>query len=314
MAKYNVKSIKYKVGMKGAMGKLYKFYILHLTSYIRTKAHPGQALILILLVMAISLTLGVSVASRAITTLKQISFSGQSAEALAFAEAGAEEALKCLADGSCAIPSDPPAVDLDGNGTLDYDYRITALAGAVVDDFPPLPRDETIELSLNGYPSGTPIYISWVNVANSPETSSPAAFEVATIYQEGSGYKVLRYAYDPDPLRRSENGFTGPPDLLTGSFLVNGVTYRYQVSVSVSVPFTPIALRVRPLYSATASSFAFSAAAGNNLPTTGGRIESTGSSGSVQRKIEIVRINPGLPELFDFAIFSGSEIWSLNKP
>lgn len=278
------------------------------------KFRSGQALILILLVMAISLTLGVSVASRAITTLKQISFSGQSAQALAFAEAGAEEALKCLADGSCAIPSDPPAVDLDGDGTLDYDYRITALAGAVVDDFPPLPRDETIELSLNGYPSGTRIYISWVNVANSPETSDPAAFEVAAIYQEPGGYKVSRYAYDPDVSRASSNGFFTPCTgnfSCPGSFSINGVTYRYRVTLTV--PFTPIAFRVRPLYSATASTFAFSAAAGNNLPTTGARIESTGSSGSVQRKIEVVRINPGLPALFDFAVFSGSGTIPLKK-
>ncbi len=112
-----------------------------------TKEKRGQALILILLVMAVSLTLGVSVASRSIATLKQVSFSAQSAQALAFAEAGAEEALKCLDDGSCTIPSDPPAVDLTGDGTNDFDYRIAALGGAVLDVFPPLPRDETLELN-----------------------------------------------------------------------------------------------------------------------------------------------------------------------
>src|SRR3990172_4794354 len=206
------------------------------------KVKKGQALILILLVMAISLTLGVSVASRSITTLKQVSFSAQSAQALAFAEGGIEEALKCLDDGSCAVPSDPAAVDL------------------------------------------------------------------AAIYLEAGVYKVLRYAYDPDASRASENGFFTP---FTGGFSVNGVTYAYRVSISV--PFTPIALRIRPLYSTTASSFVFSAETGRTLPTTGSRIESTGTSGSVQRKIEVLRTNSSLSELFDFALFSGSETSPLSK-
>src|SRR3970040_1994538 len=109
------------------------------------KVKKGQALILILLVMAISLTLGVSVASRSIATLRQVSFSAQSAQALAFAEAGVEEALKCLDERSCGIPFDPGPVDLTGDGTDDFDYRITALGGPVLDAFPPLSRDETIE-------------------------------------------------------------------------------------------------------------------------------------------------------------------------
>ena len=272
------------------------------------KVKKGQALILILLVMAISLTLGVSVASRSITTLKQVSFSAQSAQALAFAEGGIEEALKCLDDGSCAVPSDPPAADLTGDGTNDFDYRITALGGAVFDAFPPLSRDETIELSLSGYPSNTPMYISWVNTAKPSEVADPAAVEFAAIYQEAGVYKVLRYAYDPDASRASENGFFTP---FTGSFSVNGVIYKYRVSISV--PFTPIAIRIRPLYSTTASSFVFSAETGRTLPTTGSRIESTGTSGSVQRKIEVLRTNSSLSELFDFALFSGSETSPLSK-
>ncbi|MEX0587549.1 MAG: hypothetical protein WDZ67_01490 [Patescibacteria group bacterium] len=268
----------------------------------------GQALILILLVMAVSLTLGVSVASRSIATLKQVSFSAQSAQALAFAEGGAEEALKCLDDGSCSAPYDPAAVDLTGDGTNDFDYRITALGGAVLDAFPALSRDQTIELSLSGYPSGTPVYISWVNTANSSEVSDPAAVEIAAIYNEAGTYKVLRYAYDPVAARQSENSFFTP---FTGPFSVNGVNYQYRVSISV--PFTPVAIRIRPLYSATASTFVFSAEVGRTLPTTGARIESSGFSGSVIRKVEVLRTNNALSELFDFAIFSGSETSPLSK-
>lgn len=288
--------------------KSHNFYFLPFTSNLRASSRSGQALILILLVMAVSLTLGVSVASRSIATLRQVSFSVQSAQALAFAEAGTEEALKCLNDGSCSAPYDPAAVDLTGDGTNDFDYRITALGGAVLDSFPALSRDETIELNLVGYPSSTPVYISWVNTANASELADPAAVEIAAIYQEAGTYKILRYAYDPDASRAAENGFFTP---FTGSFNVNGITYRYRFSISV--PFTPIAFRVRPLYSTTASTFVFSAEAGRSLPTTGERIESSGFSGSVIRKIEVLRTSPSLSELFDFAIFSGSETSPLSK-
>lgn len=272
------------------------------------KIRAGQALILILLVMGVSLTLGVSVASRTITTIRQVSYSVQSAQALAFAEAGVEEAQKCLNDGSCTAPYDPAAVDLNEDGTSDFDYVITALGGGVLDAFPALVRDETIEISLSGYPANTPIYVSWVNAANGAETADPAAVEITLIYREAGVYKISRYAYDPDGTRRAENSFFTP---FTGSFNVNGVTYQYRVSVSV--PFAPIAMRIRPLYSSTSSTFVFSAETGRTFPSQGARVESIGVSGKVKRKIEVLRTEPALSELFDFAIFSGSETSPLSK-
>jgi len=268
----------------------------------------GQALILILLVMAVSLTLGVSAAARSVATLRQVSFSAQSAQALAFAEAGVEEALKCLSDGSCSAPYDPAAFDLTGDGTADFDYNISALGGSVLDALPPLARDETIELSLSGYSANTPLYISWVNTANSAEVADPAAVEVTVIYNDSGTYKLSRYAYDPDGTRRGQNGFLSPT---VGSFSVNGVAYRYRVSVSA--PFTPVALRVRPLYSATSSTFVFSAEIGQTFPLEGARIESTGFSGSVKREIRAIRTNPALSEIFDYGVFSGSESSPLSK-
>lgn len=302
VAKYNVKGVKYKVETRDTMVKLL------MKSYSRIEVHSGQALILILLVMAVSLTLGVSVASRTITTIRQVSFSAQSAQALAFAEAGVEEALKCLDDGSCSAPYDPAAVDLTGDGTVDFDYRVTALGGGVLDSFPALARDETIEISLSGYPANTPIYVSWVNTANEKETTDPAAVEIALVYQEAGVYRISRSAYDPDGTRRAGNNFFTP---FTGSFNVNGVIYRYRVSVSV--PSAPIAMRVRPLYSSTPSTFVFSAETGRAFPSQGARVESIGFSGAVRRKVEVLRADPALSELFDFAIFSGSETSPLSK-
>lgn len=277
-----------------------KFYILHKTSDMPTR--PGQAFILILLVMSIALTLGVSVASRSIAALRQISFSAQSAKALAFAEAGAEEALKCLADGSCSIPYNPPAFDLDGDGQDDFDYQITALDG---DSLPRVGRDTTLEVDLNGYSPAASIVVCWSDVNVSAEQDT--AMAIAFVRLDAGSYTIQRWSYDPVATRRADNGFLAPS---VGS-LVGCSGYRYGVSIP---PFsgTPVAMRLRPLYSGPVS-LAVKKAVGANLPSQGSRIESAGFSGKVRRKVEVARTNPALSEIFDFVLFSGSESSPLTK-
>lgn len=269
----------------------------------------GQALLLILLVMAVALTIGVAVSSRAILTLRQITFSAQSVQALASAEAGLEDVLKCLNDGTCTAPYDPPAVDLNGDGSNDFDYVAKTVGGTdVFADLPPLARDKVAQVSLDGYPAATSVFVSWVKSNNQPEVDNPTALEISLIYLEEGTYKLARFAYDPDPIRRSANKFLAPGSL---GYIVGGTTYSYQVSIAA--PAAPKLLRLRALYSKIPSSFAVSAAAGNNLPSQGVEIESTGFSGQVIRKVKAVYTAPALSELFDFVIFSGSDTKPLQK-
>lgn len=278
----------------------------------------GQALIIILLVMAISLTLGVSVASRSISTLRQITFSAQSAKALAFAEAGAEEALKCLSDESCSAFYDPPAVDITGDGNNDFDYQITVLGQATVfDDLPPIDRDSTIELNLVGYPRFTEVSIYFVDRASSDQMAADPGLEVSLIYCNDDGatcttgnYKLQRSAFDTDSGRSN-----GIPKLVLGSYSVGGTTYGYRVIITTPMGGSkyPTAMRLRLLYATEPISMAAATAGGAIFPTQGAKIESTGFSGQVKRKVEIVRLNPALSELFDFALFSGSDSSPLSR-
>lgn len=275
----------------------------------------GQALIIILLVMAISLTLGVSVASRSIATLRQISFSAQSAKALAFAEAGAEEALKCLSDGSCSAPYDPSPIDLDGGGD-DFDYQISVLGqSSVFDELPPIERDKTVEVDLGGYPLSTLIDIYWVDRSVSGQVNAGSAIEISLIYCDDDGptcttknYKGLRKAYDTVAGR-----INGVPKVTLGSYSVGGTTYGYRASVRPPIGKYPLVMRLRLLYSTEAVSLAVRAAGGALIPSQGAKVESIGFSGKVKRKVEIIRTDPALSELFDFAIFSGSDSASLSR-
>jgi len=254
------------------------------------KVRTGQALILILLVMAVSLTLGVSVASRSITALRQVSFSGQSAQALAFAEAGAEEALLCLdGGGACSGGS----IDLDGGGD-DVTYTITPLSST---DLPKVDRDSTIELALSRF-GGAAVTVCWSLTSVSSEAN--AALTVAYVRLSGGNYLISRYSYDPDGARRAQNNFSNPSP---GSGSCAG--YRYMATIPT--PATQQILRLRPLYVGPI------AIAVPGLPSQGSKITSTGFSGRVIRKIEVIRTGSALSEIFDYVMFSGSESSSLVK-
>ena len=276
----------------------------------------GQALIIVLLVMAISLTLGVSVASRSISTLRQISFSAQSAKALAFAEAGVEEALKCLNDGSCPLDYDPPSVDLDGDGEKDFDYQISVLGlSSVFDELPPIERDKTIEVDLGGYPRDTLIHIFWVDRSISSQVNASSAIKASLIYCDDNGptcttknYKVLQKAYDT--VAERDNGIS---KVTLGSYKADGKTYGYRVSVKPPPFKYPLVMRLRFLYSTGVVSLAVQGAGGAVLPSQGAKVESVGFSGQVKRKVEVIRTDPALSTLFDFAILSGSDSASLSR-
>jgi len=286
----------------------------------------GQALIIMIMVMAVSLTLGVAISSRVVTTLRQISYSAQSAEALALAEAGAEDGLKRIKDNSsqpCPGPASPPCSFSDvplGNGT--YSYTIDSLAAsAVFDKLSPISRDKAVQIDLNGYPAGTSIYVHWVD-KNNPTENNPCvsptldtdcpAMEVSIVYLEGGSYKLLRYAWDPRPTRGANDPNFFTPGSLGYTPLPGGITYRYRASLSAPAGTTPKLLRLRALYTAVPNSFAISAGAGT-LPSQGVKIISTGYVGRIQRKVEAIRSQPALSELFDFVLFSGSQSVPLSK-
>lgn len=273
------------------------------------KGRGGQALLLILLAMSVALVLGVAISSRVITALHQTSLSAQSAQALTFAESGLEEALKCLKDKTCSAPYSPPAKDIDGDGVADFSYTVTTAGNSpVFSDLSPLQRDKAVQIALTGYPAATSIFVSWVSTSSASEKANPMALEVSLIYQESGTYKLTRFSYDPDGVRKSQNNFLAPGAL---GYNVGGTNYQYQISISA--PATPVMLRLRPLYSAVNNSFAVSAAVGNNIPSQGAIIESTGYSRGVVRKVRSIFASPALSQNFDFVLFSGSQTSPLTR-
>ncbi len=267
------------------------------------RPRSGQAIITLVMVVAVSLVVGVAVSSRVVTTLRQVSFAEQSAKALALAEAGAEDALLLIKDQpSLALPHSSGDVTVeDGH----FNYTISALGqGTAFDDLSPLEREKAAQVNLDGY-GGNSVNVYWVNSDDSGEMGdNRAALEISLVYQDGVEYKLKRDAYDPiqELGRGLTNKFLAPTE--EGPFGVAGVNYQYRVSVSFPpAPAVVKLLRVRAIYSGT--SFAVSGT--SNLPRQGVLVESTGYYADIRRKIEVVRTDPALSELFDFVYFSGSQ-------
>lgn len=263
------------------------------------RSRPSQALITLVMVMAVSLVIGVAISTRVVTTLRQISYSEQSAKALSFAESGAEQALQRL-KGECVAPytdlskCGPFEVDLDGDGVRDFSYRISEMGGTdTFDGF--TERDKAVQVDLEGYNGSVSVY--WVDGDRSEETTpAKAAMEISVVYRDPATgpYKLWRGAYDPEVLRASGNRFLST---FVGG-VIDGVNYQHRVSITL--PNNSKILRLRPIYNGTS----FAVVGSAPLPSQGELIESTGYYGEIQRKVEVVRADPALSELFDFVIFS----------
>ena len=168
----------------------------------------GQVLLLVVLVMVVSLTVGLSVASRSVVNVRTSSEEVDTQKALAAAEAGIEQILQS----TDITPRSGELLE-----TTNFTTSVTEVGGLDSADEPFILNGGSLVLSggdgidvwlvdhnnENGDPeynsswSGTLLSIYW---GNSNVDCSNAAVEIAVIEQESAltpPFKLTRYAYDP---------------------------------------------------------------------------------------------------------------------
>lgn len=279
----------------------------------------GQALIIILLVLAVASTIVLSLISRTTTDIAITTKEKEASRAFSAAEAGVEEALV----------GGPSSGTLPGGET--YQVQVGAVAEGATDF--PIPQKllagETLPvwfvshaddgtLTCSGKPcfAGSTIKLCWGDEGTDPNSSTAPALEVAVLYAATPGnygtIRVARTPYDPNSARRSSNNFSAPD---TGSCTISGVNYAFGKNVNFSDLGIPSSVyntanglqtaRLRLFYN-TDSSHSVGVNVGNPLPAQGTRIESTGLAEQSTRKVEVFELYPDLPPIFDFAVFGGS--------
>jgi Tfp pilus assembly protein PilX len=265
--------------------------------YFLLKNQSGQALLVIVLVMVVALTIGLSVVSRTITNLRNTRDQASSQKALSAAEAGVEQAIK---NGVAGVP-----IAGSYSGNTSYTTTIGQVLGTT--------------LLLNGgnaVPKSDAVYVWLYDATGSPPATGPwsgsltvywgdnsgdcnnAALEISIISGSKANPAMSRYGVDPCSTRASTNHFTNVSSSVNPPISGVSLNYKYTIPVTITNGFL---IRVDPIYANAFIGVTGSVA----LPSQGKTITSTGTSDvTTKRKVTVYQGYPEIPvEFFPYTLF-----------
>lgn len=258
----------------------------------------GQALLIILLIMAVALTIGLSVVSRSITDIRISQQTEEAARAYSAAEAGIEESLYSGTGGSAVLEtgaSYQTAVSGVAEGASEFVFPQEVSTNEIATLFL-AQHDASGNLVESAYYTAQTLDVCW---------EGNTALETTVYYKTAVGaYQAARGAWDPNPGRRSTNSFAEPDG---GSCL--GLSNKKTLNfVTMGAQPTLLFLRFRLFYGNAKVGVKTPGGSGGVLPSQGNKIESLGEAGEAKRKVAVVRFHPAPPEIFDFALYSGGTL------
>lgn len=290
------------------------------------KSSRGQIIVLFLLVLVVGLAIVLSVASRTVTDIRITTTSDESSRAYFAAEAAIEEALKKVSSSSVgdifsldfsSLNNSTATVEIkagDSDTTFVYPTEIEKDGVAQIALMHPFSPPTQANLKAGTWVGGIPKSLTFFWVG-------PAAIEVSVVYatEVGGGDYVIAGPSSIskqifDPLGRvslcfglpfAENFQTTGFSFDTDRRATLNISGSSETCTSLKQPsgtVKPVLARVRTLYNGSPL-----AVKGNYpLPPQGFTIDSSGQTPSgVTRRIEVTRLYPSVPSLFDYVLFSG---------
>ena len=286
----------------------------------------GQALLIVLLSMAVILTVVLSIISRSVTDISLTTYSEEALRAFSAAEAGIERALIVGSDVSETVGDASFTADVSGlaEGSANFNYPVDIYSGESIYVWFVSHNPTTNLLTCSGQPcfTGTGIEICWANAGTAPDNASPAIeatffydlTQASTVSSNFANARITRRAYDANAGRRAVNNFLAG---YTTGCSVGGTSYAFTSGTLALTGFpcyaTPgcvLGIRIRSLYNSVLAQPVGVNVTGGLLPAQGRLIESTGTttSQSSVRKIEAYRTYGGPAPIFDAAVFSEQTI------
>jgi Tfp pilus assembly protein PilX len=257
------------------------------------KQSAGQAVLMVLLVAAIALGLGLSIISQSTTDIRISQQEQESARAFNAAEAGIETALKSISSVTLGEPQ-----SLQVGNDIDVEYTVTGtenLEGT-------FNENATAQVVLNGVDNT--LTVEWVDSGSAQENpgncggvSAASGLTAASLLISitDANYLVRREAINACSLNAS-NGLTDVADPGSGKYLRS---YSFAVAANDQI------VRIRPLYNLTS----LKVSAAIPLPVQAYVIDATAQSTTQEAKaIEVTRWEPATPSIFDYVLFSGSDL------
>ncbi len=270
-------------------------------SVLRTNSN-GQALVLVLLSLAVVLTVVLFVIGRSVTDINLSSSESQAVSAFSAAEAGVEQALVIGSGGSANI------------GDAHYDAAVTGVGNATSFVYPSeLVAADNMTLWLKSQdtsPSFTQtanstIKFCWGKPLTNAANQYTPAVEISIYYTESGVAKVYRATADSNGSRVSSNSF-GPATNSTCT--IDGKNFQFNKTLS-GLPANMQFATVRMFYNTTTSHpIGFDSLGTGTFPNQGILVSSSGTSGEagpqVTRKVQVFQGWPEIPSAFLYGIFS----------
>lgn len=292
-------------------------------SFLPKRKSSGQALLLVLLSMAVILVVVLSILSRSILDVAITTGEEDALRAFSAAEAGIERALIIGLDiGSTQIGDAEFSANVTGfaSGTTDFVYPTDLVSGeSVVLWFVAHDADGNFDCSVSTPCfTGDTIKLCWGKEGTSGSSTTTPAVEMNVVYTEVPGdystAKIVRITIDPYDARRASNNFSARD---AGTCTVGGNTLAFQKTVDLAALGIPAGVlssenglqyaRINMFYNTTqAHKIGVDANFPGNstLPAQGLKVSSTGTAGTANRKIEVFQGFGEIPPILDAAIFS----------
>src|SRR3989344_3852567 len=259
----------------------------------------GQAALTVLLVIAVALGFGLSIISQATTDVRIARQEQESARAFNAAEAGIEAALQNISAAAALIgPQQISGLgdDVSGSYVVETANQLSAFFA----------ENDTVQVNLADHDPGlTTVTINWVkadsNIENpgcSSEAVTPASLVLTIIKGTAYGYSQRNFAYNACGVL--DNG-------MAAAALSGDAGYLKKVEVDIEAGYE--LMRIRPVYNQTSLLVTGNAP----LPIQGYEIASSAQVGTndqslATKAIEVTRTEPGAPAVFDYVLFSGTNL------
>jgi hypothetical protein len=255
----------------------------------RASYQSGQVGVIILLIMVVILTIGLTVASRTTQESFLTTQNAESSRVFNAAEAGIEEALSTDLTALEASGEDSISGSLSSVDDTEVNYSITKVRGLETKLF----EGVAVALDVQGVANGQGLIIEW---AKEDCAADPAGL-MASIYYDDSGTTRVRYQAIGNCARG--DGFIQASTQAPG----NAYRYRYVLNLQSGDEF----VRLQPVYNDTVIRVGGSSW---TLPTQYYKIRSEASNtqGNETRIVEVNRTLPTAPSVMDYALYSGTTL------
>lgn len=292
----------------------------------RQKNISGQALLLVVLGMAVVLTVALSIVARSTTDIGITTKDEEYTRAFSAAEAGIEKVLLIGQEASDDLANQSSysakVTDL-GSGANYYNVPGDGFYSGEVATIWFVSHDDNNNLvcdEANGKPcfTGSSMKVCWGSKDTPDNEDFTPAIEAVIYYDPDSDFdfsniKVKRVAIDPNSSRRGQNNF-GPDSNPPSDCQIDTQVYEFKTHDSSDFNFSSMGIcnnpgcllmaRIKFLYNTTDPHPVGVQVQGDSLPSQGKLIESTGTSVSSKAKVDVGQTYKNPLPIFENAVFS----------